>query len=208
MNKRSAVSNASRNSLRVLLDLDQVLADFEGYFLELFRQKYPEHPFIPLEKRKGFHLTEQYKHLHPDAVEKTREIYHAEGFFYNLPEIPGACSAAKEMAAMDGVDVFICTSPMLTNEHCFVEKIRWVNDHLGPEWRGRTIITRDKTIANGHILIDDNLKILGACARPTWDHVVFRACHNRDAKLRGRSVLENWTDGSWRDLIEDYLKRI
>lgn len=58
----------TRNSFRVLLDLDQVLADFESHFLELFRGKYPDHPFIPIEKRKGFHLTEQYKGLHPDAV--------------------------------------------------------------------------------------------------------------------------------------------
>ena len=43
---------------------------------------------------------------------------------------------------------------------------------------------------------------------PTWEQVVFSACHNKKSDLKGKRRLENWTDGSWRELIEDFKKRI
>ena len=33
--------------------------------------------------------------------DKVREIYSSEGFLRDLPEIPGACKAIKEMQAME-----------------------------------------------------------------------------------------------------------
>jgi len=47
-------------SLLVLVDMDGVLCDFEGHFLKLFRDLYPDDPFIPLESRNTFYLDEQY----------------------------------------------------------------------------------------------------------------------------------------------------
>lgn len=49
---------------------------------------------------------------------------------------------------------------------------------------------------------------VGAISNPSWEHVVFTSCHNVRTDLRGKRRLENWTDGSWRDLIEDFKKRI
>ena len=50
--------------------------------------------------------------------------------------------------------------------------------------------------------------ILGANPYPTWEHVVFSTYHNERMDLSGRKVLYNWTDGSWRDLIADCMKKI
>ena len=52
-------------NLRVLLDLDQVLADFEGHFLKEFRKKYPDEPSVELDDREGFWLRDQYDILKP-----------------------------------------------------------------------------------------------------------------------------------------------
>ena len=52
-------------NLRVLLDLDQVLADFEGHFLKEFRKKYPDEPCVELEDREGFWLRDQYDDIKP-----------------------------------------------------------------------------------------------------------------------------------------------
>ena len=51
--------------LRVLLDMDQVLADFEGHFLKEFRRKYPNEPFVDLEHREGLHISKQYEQIKP-----------------------------------------------------------------------------------------------------------------------------------------------
>ena len=50
--------------------------------------------------------------------------------------------------------------------------------------------------------------LAGVNKYPSWDQVVFTACHNRTADIRGKRRLENWTNGTWRDLIEEYKKRI
>ena len=56
---------SGRQNLRVLLDLDQVLADFEGHFLKEFRKKYPTEPSVDLEHREGFYIREQYEQIKP-----------------------------------------------------------------------------------------------------------------------------------------------
>lgn len=194
--------------LRVLVDMDQVIADFEGYFLSQFRSKYPNDPFVPLEERNTFYLGDQYDGMSDDMHDKVRSIYHAEGFFRDLPEIEGALDALKEMSEMKGVDVFICSSPLFDYTYSPKEKIQWIDEHLGKDWIGKIILARDKTLVNGHILIDDRVDIKGACTDPTWQHVLFTACHNKNIKVKGKKRLENWTDGSWKTLIEDFQKRL
>ncbi|XP_050394560.2 5'(3')-deoxyribonucleotidase, cytosolic type isoform X2 [Patella vulgata] len=195
-----------QKNLCVLLDLDQVLADFEGHFITKFREKFPDDPFVQLDERKGFYIKDQYEKLDGNLGDKVRAVYIEKGFFLDLPEIKGAISAAREMAATDGVDVFICSSPLTEYQFCLPEKFEWVEKHLGPEWLDRIIIAKDKTVINGHILIDDRPRINGSCKSPTWKHIIFTAHHNRH--IEGRQRLDNWTDGTWRDILEDFKKRI
>ena len=61
--------------LRVLVDQDQVLCDFEGSLLLKYREKYPNEPFIALEDRKGFYARDQYAKIKPDlAVSRDKKI--------------------------------------------------------------------------------------------------------------------------------------
>lgn len=59
-------SSASGKRLRVLVDVDGVLADFEGGFLKKYRARYPHDPYISLEDRKGFWVSSQYGQLRSD----------------------------------------------------------------------------------------------------------------------------------------------
>ncbi|XP_046583486.1 5'(3')-deoxyribonucleotidase, cytosolic type-like [Haliotis rubra] len=194
--------------LKVLLDLDQVLADFEGYFLQRYKERFPDLPFIEEKDRNTFYLRDQYAKLRSDLPDRVREIYMEEYFFLSLPEIQGSIAAAKAMADMEDVDVFICTSPLTSYRYCLSEKFQWVEDHLGADWVDRTIIAKDKTMIYGHILIDDRPHIKGACKNPSWEHIVFTSHHNIRTDLRGKRRLDSWTDGHWKDLIEDFKKRI
>ena len=55
-------------AVRVLVDMDGVLCDFEGYFLQKYRETFPEFPYIPLEERNTFYLKDQYQSLGAEAV--------------------------------------------------------------------------------------------------------------------------------------------
>jgi 5'(3')-deoxyribonucleotidase len=72
----------------------------------------------------------------------------------------GSIQAIKEME-QDGFTIYLCSSPILTSNHCVQEKINWVRHHLGEEWVRKLILTTDKAAVRGDILIDD--KPLGIC---------------------------------------------
>lgn len=54
--------------LRVLVDMDGVLADFEGAVLREFRARFPAEPRVELAERRGFSVREQYRSLREDLA--------------------------------------------------------------------------------------------------------------------------------------------
>lgn len=94
------VAMAVKRPVRVLVDMDGVLADFESGLLQGFRRRFPGEPHVPLEQRRGFLANEQYGALRPDLAEKVASVYEAPGFFLNLEPIPGALDALREMNDM------------------------------------------------------------------------------------------------------------
>uniref|UniRef100_A0A8D0GBX1 5',3'-nucleotidase, mitochondrial n=1 Tax=Sphenodon punctatus TaxID=8508 RepID=A0A8D0GBX1_SPHPU len=191
-----------RTHLRVLVDMDGVLADFEGGFLKKFKAKYPDKPYITLEDRRGFWVSEQYGQLRPELSEKAISIWESKNFFIELDPLPGAVEAVKQMANLEKTDVFICTSPIKKYCYCPYEKYAWVEKHLGQEFLEQIVLTRDKTVVSGDLLIDDRLDITGAEKTPSWEHVLFTACHNKHQQLQPpRRRLHSWAD-DWAEILE------
>jgi len=75
-----------------------------------------------------------------------------------------------------------------------LEKYQWVEEHLGHEFTGRVILTRDKTLACGDVLIDDKPAIRGL-GTPHWHQIIFDQPYNRQAE----GSCMNW--GNWREAL-------
>ncbi|KAM9045166.1 5'(3')-deoxyribonucleotidase, cytosolic type isoform 2-T2 [Megaptera novaeangliae] len=200
--------------VRVLVDMDGVLADFEAGLLRGFRRSFPGEPHVPLQERRGFLACEQYRALRPDLADKVASVYEAPGFFLDLEPIPGALEAMREMNDMQDTEVFICTSPLMKYDNCVHEKYRWVEKHLGPQFVERIILTRDKTVVLGDLLIDDKDTIQEcipglspvSCPRPRGDpklgahlvHLLPQPAPGPASPTETAALLEGQLEGDYR----------
>ncbi|XP_007433712.1 5'(3')-deoxyribonucleotidase, mitochondrial isoform X2 [Python bivittatus] len=139
--------------------------------------------------------------FHP-VQEKAISIWESKNFFMELDPLPGAVEALKQMAELEATDVFICTSPIRKYRYCPYEKLAWIEKHFGQEFLEHVVLTRDKTIVSGHVLIDDRPDIVGAERTPPWEHVLFTACHNKHLQLPASCRrLHSWAD-DWKAILD------
>ncbi len=176
--------------MRILVDMDGVLADLEGEFFRRWQERHADKSFVPLQARTTFYIKDEYSDEHRPFVE---EILCEFGFFRSMKPIPGGAAALKEMRA-EGHQVFICTSPLERYENCVLEKYQWVEHNLGAEWVGQLVLTADKTILDGDILIDDRPELHGVEPQPRWEHVLFDQPYNRNVTDKRRLTWENWRE--------------
>jgi len=176
----------------ILVDMDGVITEIEQGFIDRWRAQHPEKPYVPLEKRKGFYLEQQYKQLSPEYEQLALDVFNQPGFFRSLRMIPGSLEALKEMRNLE-LNPFICTSHFSTSRTCIQEKHDWTQYYLGKDWLKRLIITMDKTLIHGDKLIDDKQEITGAI-EPVWEHLLFDSCHNKDVKDKTRINWDNWKE--------------
>lgn len=156
--------------MRVLLDIDGVLADWGSRYDELAA----ELPFLelggkPFSEVDSWDMT---RGLSPAALAIHKNIMADPRFYWNLPLVDGAMSA---FAALDyaGIDVWFVSTPDPTNAQCAPAKIAWINSHFGGGAVTRLILTHDKTLIDGDVLLDDKPIISGANSSPHWEHLCF-----------------------------------
>lgn len=173
----------------ILVDMDGVLSDFEQGFVNVWKEKHPDLPYVPVEERSSFYTYEQYpKELRP----LTQKIVLSPGFFASLPVIPGALQGFKELSETDH-EISICSSPLIGNPNGASEKYDWVEEKLGGDWVGKLILAPDKTMVRGDILIDDRPEIKGA-QQPLWEHVLYDHLYNQHIEGRRRMTWANWRE--------------
>ena len=176
--------------MRALIDMDGVLADFEAEFLRRWKERYPDELAVAIEDRRGFPLKKDY----PERLHRTiREIFTEEGFYAALPPVEGGMAALDAMRT-EGLDVWICTSPLSSSRTCMQEKVDWVAEHLGDRWVRRLIITRDKTLVRADVLIDDRPEVTGSEREPMWEHVLYDQPYNRNVAGLRRLDWSNWRE--------------
>ncbi|XP_010854456.1 PREDICTED: 5'(3')-deoxyribonucleotidase, cytosolic type isoform X4 [Bison bison bison] len=159
--------------------MDGVLADFEAGLLRGFLQRFPGEPHVPLEERRGFFANEQYRALRPDLA--------VGGGWIGGVRHEGSGEPGPHRTSEDG-------GPL--------PWYHWVEKHLGPQFVERIILTSDKTVISGDLLIDDKEVIQGHEETPSWEHILFTCCHNQHLALPPpRRRLRSWSD-NWREIID------
>lgn len=173
----------------LLVDVDNTIADFEGRFIELWKEKFPDIPHVPRKQRRHFYQTHDYPQEHH---RKITSIITSKGFFCDLKPMDGAIEALNEMKAL-GHSVYLCTSSYFNYPECVSCKYQWVNKHLGQRWQSKVIISADKTLVKGDFLIDDRPELKGNFT-PTWEYILYDQPYNRNMKQWRRLTWENWKE--------------
>lgn len=176
----------------LLLDQDNVLADWRGYFDSQIEERFGITPIVA----KQFKMLDNYPPEHHDKVQQVLDL---PDFYLNLEVIPGAVDAINYLN--ERFDVFICTSPYTTTLGSVSHKYEWVTKHLGPEWVNQVIITKDKTLVRGVALVDDKPTVDGRVL-PSWMHVHFNQPYNEVLDTNFR--IKDWSQESCDYLIEHF----
>lgn len=170
----------------ILVDQDNVLADQRLGFYNVLEREYPHIARPPLDALDEFDIELSFPEEHRSLITSLRLM---KGFFRSLPEIPGAREGLERLQKRYK-HVWIVTAPTWTWAHCIPEKYAWIEERLGSEWCGRTILARDKTLVHGDVLIDDNPSIIGV-RTPTWHHMIYAQPYNERGKDATRVTWES-----------------
>lgn len=81
-----------------------------------------------------------------------------DGFWLSLEPLPEAINTMHWLAEQPGVEIYILTAPSVHNPNCYTEKRLWVEQNLGFDWTHRLIISPDKGVLTGDLLIDDYIE--------------------------------------------------
>ena len=183
--------------LTILFDQDGVLADYTRAHLNAIAQEFPELPRYHSDDVPHFNTEEIFPAEYHARIEA---LALRPGFFANLEPIPGAIEAMRGLLSA-GYDVRICTAPKKIFDNCVAEKFAWVKKHLGQEFVERIVLTRDKTLVHGDILVDDKPIITGVCT-PSWEHIFYDQPYNRHITTKKRLTWKNY-----REILSDFLSQ-
>jgi 5'-nucleotidase len=167
------------NKFTLLVDMDGVICDWYGGVLRKYQELYPRRPIVSPENLRTFGVEDHYPAAHrADLMAASR----MDGLYAGLDPLPGAIEALKDMEqnCSDFLEPFLCSAPDVdySSLGCHSEKAGWVEKHLGPWWTRRLVLTKDKTLVRGNVLIDDKPNITGVMT-PVWQHLLFDQPYNR-----------------------------
>lgn len=171
----------------ILIDQDNTIADFIGGFQKRWQERFPGAIAISPGKYKSYKVPEQYP---LELKAKLKSIYTEPGFIRDLEPIPGSIEAIRAMVS-SGHEVRICTSPLSDYENCVAEKYHWVEKWLGRAFTKKIILTEDKTLVRGDILIDDELPKPGLFT-PAWQLILFDRPYNQTTARKRLLSWNHW----------------
>lgn len=193
-------NKASKNV--VLVDMDGVIVDYDAEFAKRWAIMRPDRDDYDLiRSRTDFDIENNFPEEDYSDVCK---VIAEGGFFQKLLPFKGAIEALNEMDKT-GFHVLLCSSPSRFQfEESASGKYEWIRQWLGEDWMERLILTRDKTVVDAPVLIDDKPKISGACKDPTWTQVLFTQPYN--SRIQDKPRMSDWSE--WRCVLKPFYPHL
>lgn len=171
----------------ILFDMDGPFAHWSAGVNRLLADADPTFPVVEPDLWREYY---GYHDAEPHHIEVLRKVQRASGFYGSLEPVEGSHEALEYAAAR--AEVFFCSTPDPLNPTCESEKKTWLAENYDPYWAGRLVLTSDKTIVAGDVLIDDKPEITGLIS-PTWTHLLFGKSYNTDVVTDFR-VKSDWSN--------------
>lgn len=179
----------------VLLDLDGPFFDWGAGFNRTLLELDPDFPITdPSTWTEFFVYSDDRYAAFRETVERA---YAHPGLYDSLEPVPGAGEALEEMSKH--AHLLFCSTADTQNPTCESDKKNAVSRHYGSTWAKRLILTPDKTVIHGDLIIDDRPDIHGAVSAPSWVHAVYDSPYNQE-KDTGLRVRSDWTN--WQEVFE------
>lgn len=150
---------------RILIDMDEVIADIYPKFLDIFEREFGWRP-----QKEAYWGQKIYDAL--PGAERLRSYLHEPGFFADLPVMPDSQEVVREL--MERYEVFI-NSAAMEFPNSLKDKYNWLQRHFAFfPWRN-VVFCGDKRVLKGDYMIDDHVKNLRHFAGTP---LMFTATHN------------------------------
>jgi 5'(3')-deoxyribonucleotidase len=183
----------------LLLDMDGPLAAFDDYGFRLCTDA-----GLTFDVPTRADQTHRYYtgHLSDNDAKLARLMIDTSRWFLDLPVTEGAVEGVQQLR--EHFDIWVCTKPLETNPTCRDDKAAWLREHFPPLER-KLIISPDKSLIRGAILLDDAPK-LSWIPKATWSPVIFTEPFNGPG-----SDWEKYLHWHWGDpidvLLDNTIKR-
>lgn len=191
----------------VLIDMDGVLEDWYGSVLrQLSIQACIPHDWesrelLELLPEKDKLNSWDIEHMIPFHLKSTfGKILDHPSIFHETEALGDYKTAFERIEEETHRQIFICSFPSLGNPQCVEAKYKKITERLGKKWTERLILTRDKSVVNGVVLVDDRPDPAHGTHEPEWQHVVFDQPWNRSHQ-QGKPVMTGWCEQNVANLI-------
>lgn len=174
--------------MRALIDMDGTICDFMGHVYET----------VEAETGRRYCHADTVDYWFNDCPDRDLflSIMNREGTYRHLDVITGAVKAVNRLR--ESYDVVVCSAPPKASKTAEDEKREWLAEHFDADFAEQAIITRDKHLVIGRILIEDNPDI---DRNANWRPVMFDQAWNRGVTDLPR--MYGWHDLS---VVEEAMK--